>query len=293
MFFGGTATTLERCKAFLYQKEKNMKEIDFNKQLVPFGKYKGQPVSVMQNDTQYCDWLATQDWFRERYANVYNQVIINNFTEPTETPEHNRLQMKFLDDDFLRMFCDKVFDFSLQDKFNKNISMIKKKHKAVKKHFENCEQDFCKEILNGYIDFLARIYQIKDFFEISDIKFEQNSFDVAITYNFYSVWEGMQNYYCCAPKDEQEFYSIYGLNKNSSRIFVEIKPCLGDDFPAVLRQIKSNSEINIGRGHKRELEGDKVLIIDKFTAEGATLEQVKKVFSLSEIKLLTFEEIEV
>ena len=93
--------------------------------------------------------------------------------------------------------------------------------------------------------------------------------------------------------NEGEFYSIYGLNKNSSRIFVEIKPCLGDDFPAVLRQIKSNSEINIGRGHKRELEGDKVLIIDKFTAEGATLEQVKKVFSLSEIKLLTFEEIEV
>lgn len=86
-----------------------MKEIDFNKQLVPFGKYKGQPVSVMQNDTQYCDWLATQDWFRERYANVYNQVIINNFTEPTETPEHNRLQMKFLDDDFLRMFCEKSF----------------------------------------------------------------------------------------------------------------------------------------------------------------------------------------
>lgn len=25
-----------------------MKEIDFNKQLVPFGKYKGQPVSVIQ-----------------------------------------------------------------------------------------------------------------------------------------------------------------------------------------------------------------------------------------------------
>ena len=171
--------------------------------------------------------------------------------------------------------------------------MIKRKHKEVKKHFENCEQDFCKEILNGYIDFLARIYQIKDFFEISDIKFEQNSFDVAITYNFYKVWERMQNYYCCATKDEQQFYSIYELDKNSSCIFVEIKPCLGDDFPAVLRQIKSNSEINIGRGHKQEIGGDKVLIIDKFTAEGATLEQVKKVFSLSDIKLLTFAEIEV
>ena len=71
MFGTGTA----KCARFYYtQKEIIMKEIDFNKQLVPFGKYKGQPVSVMQNDTQYCDWLATQDWFRERYANVYNQV---------------------------------------------------------------------------------------------------------------------------------------------------------------------------------------------------------------------------
>ena len=71
-------------------------------QLVPFGKYKGQPVEVMQMDTRYCEWLATQDWFREQYGNVYNQVIINNFTEASETPEHNKLQMLFLDKDFYR-----------------------------------------------------------------------------------------------------------------------------------------------------------------------------------------------
>lgn len=74
-----------------------------DKNLVPFGKYKGQPMEVMKMDTQYCDWIAQQDWFRERYGNLY-QVIINNFTEPTETPEHNKLQTLFLDNKFCLNF---------------------------------------------------------------------------------------------------------------------------------------------------------------------------------------------
>ena len=73
---------------------------------------------------------------------------------------------------------------------------------------------------------------------------------------------------------------------------VEIKPCLGDDFPAVLRQIKSNSEVSVGRGIKEPLYGEKVLIIDEFTAQGATFEQVKKVFELSNITLLKFSDVQ-
>ena len=84
-----------------------MRNCEKDMQLVPFGKYKGQPVEVMQMDTAYCDWLSKQSWFREQYSNVYNQVIINNFTEPTETPEHNRLQMRFLDEAFISRFVSK------------------------------------------------------------------------------------------------------------------------------------------------------------------------------------------
>ena len=269
-----------------------MKEIDFNKQLVPFGKYKGQPVSVMQNDTQYCDWLATQDWFRERYANVYNQVVINNFTEPTETPEHNRLQMLFLDDDFLGSFCDKIFDFSLQEKFNKTASAIKRKYKDVKKYFEDVNGNASKEILNNYIDFFAKLNLIENFFEISNINFEQNAFDVVIEYKFYKIWSRIHNYYDLVKEEDRPFYCMYDIDEIRSCIFVEIKPCLGDDFPAVLRQIKSNSEVNVGRGRKEPLGGEKVLIIDEFTAQGATFEQVKKVFELSNITLLKFSDVQ-
>ncbi len=47
--------------------------------LVPFGKYKGQPVEALRADQAYADWLVAQDWFRERYQPIY-QFIINNFS---------------------------------------------------------------------------------------------------------------------------------------------------------------------------------------------------------------------
>ena len=72
-------------------------------EIVPFGKYKGKPVEALQNDRQYVDWLTSQDWFVSRYPQI-NQIIINNFGEPSETPEHNYLQAKFTDDDFVNAF---------------------------------------------------------------------------------------------------------------------------------------------------------------------------------------------
>jgi hypothetical protein len=71
--------------------------------IVPFGKYKGQPIEALAQDKPYLDWLSGQDWFRERYANIYT-LIVNNFAEPSETPDHNALQVLFLTDAFCARF---------------------------------------------------------------------------------------------------------------------------------------------------------------------------------------------
>ena len=47
--------------------------------------------------------MAGQDSFRSRFDVLY-QVIINRGAEPEETPEHNALQVQFLDDDFCVRF---------------------------------------------------------------------------------------------------------------------------------------------------------------------------------------------
>jgi hypothetical protein len=67
-------------------------------EVVPFGKYKGQPVEVLLADQGYRDWLMAQDWFRNRFGAIY-QTVINYGAEPQETPEHNEMQAAFLDDD--------------------------------------------------------------------------------------------------------------------------------------------------------------------------------------------------
>src|SRR4029453_16186290 len=78
--------------------------------LVPFGKYKGQPVEVIAEDRQDCDWLLEQTWFVQRYPQLHT-LVINNFGEPTETPEHNALQIRFLDETFRAQCTELAFQF--------------------------------------------------------------------------------------------------------------------------------------------------------------------------------------
>lgn len=75
--------------------------------IIPFGKYKGQPVEILQQDKKYCDWLLTQQWFREKHAQ-FNTIIINNFQEPTETPEHNKMQAQFLENEFCKAVIEGI-----------------------------------------------------------------------------------------------------------------------------------------------------------------------------------------
>src|SRR5215831_8388673 len=71
--------------------------------LVPFGKYKGQSMEALAQDAGYCEWLLGQSWLGELFPNVYT-LIINHFGEPSATPEHNRLQLRFLEEK-LRVQC--------------------------------------------------------------------------------------------------------------------------------------------------------------------------------------------
>lgn len=68
-------------------------------EIVPFGKYKGQPAARLAADTDYCDWLTAQPWFASKYGNIYN-IVISGGGEPQDSPEHNEMQARFLDDDW-------------------------------------------------------------------------------------------------------------------------------------------------------------------------------------------------
>lgn len=72
-----------------------------------------------------------------------------------------------------------------------------------------------------------------------------------------------------------------------SGIAVEIKPSLGDDYPAVLRQMR-----NQRRGPEAYFARVWILLVGEYTGTGATLEQVRQVFAASGIKVVLAAEIE-
>lgn len=86
-----------------------------SKKVVPFGKYKGQPLEVLAADPDYAQWMIQTPRLREQHPDVYT-IVINNFQEPNETPEHNALQVLFLEQDyreaFIRHIGQKTIKFS-------------------------------------------------------------------------------------------------------------------------------------------------------------------------------------
>ena len=49
-----------------------------NNGIVSFGKYKGQPTSILYADLDYCKWLVTQQWFQR---NALYGAVKNNLSE--------------------------------------------------------------------------------------------------------------------------------------------------------------------------------------------------------------------
>lgn len=194
-------------------------------EIVPFGKYKGQPIEAMAQDKSYCEWLSAQEWFRNRHSAMHT-IIINNFAEPTETPEHNALQAKFTDKAFLKRFIHACVggESALREYFEKKkLARLA----SIPRYMPASEGNWLRDL---------------KFSLSASTTFETEGYDVVIEVN-----AGLQVW----------------------RIGVECKPSLGDDYPAVLRQIKSakpgtTSVLVIGDGG--------------FTAVGATIEQVRNIF---------------
>jgi hypothetical protein len=255
--------------------------------IVPFGKYRGQPVEALAADRQYFEWLCGQAWFRERYQNIHT-LIVNNFAEPNETPEHNRLQMRFLDDEFCADIVQAAGLSALRQKAKyvkeewpktkesiaRDIALYREKHVQIAEM--NSDNEWKRRQMDGYkadqdkaekklMEETARYTDAQAFLNCPEIettkithrKFEVAGWDIA----FIAEW-------------------IAGECIASDCFALEIKPSLGDDFPAVLRQMKAR---------RRYPDSTRcALIIDDFAAIGATFDQVKAVFAADGFAYMTF-----
>jgi hypothetical protein len=162
----------------------NMENIIF-----PLQKYKGQPMEVVLQDRKYCDWLTAQDWFRNKYEPIY-KIIIYHFGQPSETPEHNALQNRFLNDNYC-FTVGKLCNWQLMNKKHCIYNLLKEVRIAkdlperneyeINKRFEKLDE------LKEMIDIIESIDEVdgiavvdgEPFFEMGK-SVEQDGWDVII-----------------------------------------------------------------------------------------------------------------
>jgi hypothetical protein len=222
--------------------------------IVPFGKYKGQPVDVMAMDDNYVEWCLSQGDIREKYPDFVS-IIINNFQEPAETPEHNKMQALFLDDDFVKKFLiasgfDVFQKYGFLDEINNSCEFevinYNRKHVVT---FEQRERNYTYDVCVYLKENEICKLKCKDIERIKLRLFDE----MGIKYETVKAFnENMEYHY-----------------------FIELKPVLSDDYPAVLRKLPSGS----------------VLIIDLFKTNSITLDQLKQIFITKKIKVIMLKDI--
>lgn len=94
-----------------------------------------------------------QEWFRTGHVQLYN-VIVNNFCEPSDTPEHNRMQA----------------DFMKTEVKEKVIRHLFKEPEKLIKYYGNRAKDYDEEI-SGIELQLAELQKEKEDYEIKEKEF--------------------------------------------------------------------------------------------------------------------------
>jgi hypothetical protein len=279
---------------------------------ISFGKYRGQPVEVLQQDPSYCDWLVAQPWFREKCSRL-NALVINNFTEPSETPEHNRLQVRFLDELFRQRFLTASSDpAELRDTvWNLKQDLVEGRQEVLVELRERLavpppsapaadakdweQQRYVKDLdarrqreealswCERDLRTLDKLNPERCHWLRGDVEFEPQGADVRLT-AYLALCDPTLSQLAhvdgALARPGIEWDGVRWRKEGNLRArynrLVECKPSLGDDFPAVLRQMR-RAESN-------------VLLVGGFDAEGATLEQVREMFG--HIKAVTLADVE-
>lgn len=269
--------------------------------IVPFGKHKGKTVEELLRDKEYLQWLLAQDWFKTKFVNLYT-VVINNGQEPNETPEHNAMQVKFLSEEYRLKFLWSLakripdfrdrqpFDFGkltdslirLQDTCRKcspvpvnvDASWVMEEHENQVLQWRR-EVEWARKRMEEFSG--KRIIGCKHL-----PVFEKNGVDAIL-------------YAKILPRFSYELKCnrVYYIGESSldgedTSVAIEIKPSLGDDFPAVLRQFKSASAYN----RWMERCPYSVLLIGQYNGVGATFDEMTDYFLSSGIIVITSGEID-
>jgi CO dehydrogenase/acetyl-CoA synthase epsilon subunit len=293
--------------------------------IVPFGKHKGKPITTLLNDNEYLEWCKRSGALN-KYPIIYNICVNQTITttnQNSKTPEHNKLQNLFLDkgnqikllnillgnvgtkikQQFEALILDQDFihcfgkigipeinwSWSLngskivfEDKYNWDFILYYEDYRyerfdtkydikdlsanfVPKDDDPKCERDPKLRYLYNILGKYGYKYNSRPTINTSELLIRKNEDNNS--YNAEIVVKGMDYNICC-----------------------ELKPILSDDYPCVLRKMKT--QIELTRTDKN-LKGAKryMLIIGRFTSEQTTKDQLIAIFKQSNIVIIFTDEI--
>jgi uncharacterized protein (DUF3820 family) len=255
---------------------------------VPFGKYKGRPVIEMMADTNYVSWLMAQGWFAEKYQVVFN-IITGYNGDVSETPEHNSLQVKFLEPEvwatilktpsILARLEAQWKEELLWEEDRLKFELGRAEGALGDKHASDAERqaahDKAYKVKSALAEFKKVYPSLVDGFHdqqmsvnIERVEFEKSGCDA---FGFINT----------------SIETAHFTWRLTLVIAVEIKPNLSDDYPAVLRQMRA---MRLRLGNEGDL-GEYVwflttLYTQRVSAKGATPDQIRRIFESSGFTLV-------
>lgn len=244
--------------------------------IVPFGKYKGRPIEYMLADRSYCEWLAAQPWFRDRFAPVYN-IIIGAGTEPQDSPEHNAMQARFLDHHEALRLAERWLATAdaLHAEWMPKVDRLTAEQRA------NLAADVGEPM-------------------VTDLVFEAQGWDVVLR----AARNVTVTELAPAPPEWSEAHS-YTTDYDRARwapqsivyVAAELKPVVGDDYPSVLREVLKRRRPDcmdswrLRTYDERERTEQRIVLADRVEFSTVTLDQVRRIFASQNVTFLTTAEL--
>lgn len=261
--------------------------------LIPFGKYRNQPFETLLTDSDYAIWLLNS--MKAKLEHQYPALLaflLGRYGVPDCTPEHNKLQNRFLDRTFALQFAlaasERIRDiprmlsqFDLQASWTCFVEGALQKEKTFREAMSTRD---VKAELDRVRDKLEQVAKALQFYAntgtlldskwmtpvtLRNLEFEQDGADVS-----YIADCGCDMGTTVNILGDTHLYGYRGVDA----FRVEVKPIIGDDYPAILRAMKAVKT--------------KQLLVGEYCGAGATWEEVVKVFALSGITVVRLEDVE-
>ena len=230
-----------------------LKKSDPSALVIPFGKRRGLTVAeLLAQDPDYARWLSSQGWLADRFAELHTALVARGAASE-ETPEHNAMQVKFLRPEW-RLACLIAARPGYVGRTRAELLGWAQAELRDERHQFRQNLDRIRSLEME----VATLENGGPFLRAPGCRFELRGVDVLL--------------FDTSP-------NCYGVDYSThSGTGVELKPSLGDEYPAVMRQM-----------HRL---GASILVVNALASAVMSAAELRELFAANHVVLILEADVE-